>query len=280
MAAFVLALDQGTTSSRSIVYDEAGRAVASSQLELPQIYPRPGWVEHDPEAIWSTQIETARQALQQAGLAPRDIAAIGITNQRETTVLWDRRTGKPIHNAIVWQCRRTAPMCERLKANGLGEEVQRRTGLVIDAYFSATKIAWLLENVDGARRLAEQGAWHSGRRYFPSVALTDGACRYRRLQCIAMLFNLATLSWDPWLLDQMDSSRFSPRSGAPAGCWARPSPTPWARRYLWPGSPATNRRHSLGNPVFAPEWRRTPMARGVSFFSTPGARRYPPQAAC
>src|SRR5215831_13973349 len=140
MPSHVLAFDQGTTSSRAIVFDHEGRMVASAQKEFPQLYPRAGWVEHDPRAIWSSQIGVARQAIGRAGLKPKDIATIGVTNQRETTVMWDRRTGKPIHNAIVWQDRRTADFCEKLKKAGHGKMIAARTGLVVDAYFSASKI--------------------------------------------------------------------------------------------------------------------------------------------
>src|SRR3972149_2629848 len=157
MAGYVLALDQGTTSSRRIVFDESGQAVAPAQQEFPQLYPRPGWVEHDPEAIWSSQVEAERRALAGAGGRAQDVAALGLSNQRETTILWDRATGRPLHNAIVWQCRRTAPMCEALKAAGLAESIQARTGLVVAAYFSGPKLAWLVDNVAGARRLAARG---------------------------------------------------------------------------------------------------------------------------
>jgi glycerol kinase len=155
MANYILALDQGTTSSRAILFDRAGRIVRSAQQEYPQIYPQPGWVEHNPEDIWNSQIGVARQAIE--GIEPSQIAAIGITNQRETTILWDRKTGVPIGNAIVWQCRRTAPMCETLKREGFDRRIRAITGLVTDAYFSGTKVAWLLDNVPGARERAEAG---------------------------------------------------------------------------------------------------------------------------
>src|ERR687897_848050 len=141
---YVLALDQGTTSSRAIVFDRTGKAVASSQQEFPQIFPGPGHVEHDPEAIWSTQLQTAKDAIAKAGATAKDLAAIGVTNQRETTVLWEKATGKPVANAIVWQSRVTAPICDRLKADGHEKLVREKTGLVIDAYFSGTKIKHLL----------------------------------------------------------------------------------------------------------------------------------------
>jgi glycerol kinase len=155
MANYVLALDQGTTSSRAILFDRAGRIVRAAQREFPQIYPQPGWVEHNPEDIWNSQIAVAREAVQ--GIDPSQIAAIGITNQRETTLIWDRKTGEPIANAIVWQCRRTAPLCEALKREGFDARIRAITGLVTDAYFSGTKVAWLLDNVPGARARAEAG---------------------------------------------------------------------------------------------------------------------------
>src|SRR3984893_11784661 len=154
---FILALDQGTTSSRAIVFDHDGAIRAVAQEEFTQIFPQTGWVEHDPQEIWASQIGVAVEALGRAHVRPRDIAAVGITNQRETTIVWDRDTGEPVHNAIVWQDRRTADYCERLKAEGAGETIQTKTGLLIDAYFSASKIRWLLDNVPGARARAEAG---------------------------------------------------------------------------------------------------------------------------
>ncbi|MET0543568.1 MAG: FGGY family carbohydrate kinase, partial [Variovorax sp.] len=146
---YLLALDQGTSSSRSIVFDREGRIVAIAQRELTQIYPQPGWVEHDPMEIWQSQLATAREVLAKAKLEAKDIRAIGITNQRETTVLWNRKTGEPVHNAIVWQDRRAEPMCARLREEGLADTIRDKTGLVIDAYFSGTKLRWLLDNVPG-----------------------------------------------------------------------------------------------------------------------------------
>ncbi len=157
MTGLVLALDQGTTSSRALLFDPSLAIVAMAQQELPQHFPHEGWVEHDPEDIWRTTVATARDALARSGVDARRVAAMGITNQRETTVIWDRRTGRPIHRAIVWQDRRTAGLCERLKADGVEALVRERTGLVLDPYFSATKIAWLLDTIEGARRAAEAG---------------------------------------------------------------------------------------------------------------------------
>jgi len=158
----VLAIDQGTTSTRAIVFDADGRPVASAQKELPQIFPEPGWVEHDPEEIWSATVEVCRGALAKAGLEASALAGIGITNQRETAVVWDRATGKPIHNAIVWQDRRTADRCEELRRAGHEPEVSSRTGLILDPYFSGTKLAWILDHVPGSRAAAERGALAAG----------------------------------------------------------------------------------------------------------------------
>ncbi len=157
MAKFILALDQGTTSSRAILFDHDGRVVNVAQQEFPQIYPQPGWVEHDPETIWQTQYQVARQVLASQNLTADQIDGIGITNQRETTIVWDRETGQPIHNAIVWQDRRTSTFCDQLKVEGFDKTIHEKTGLVTDAYFSGTKVAWLLENVPGAREKAEAG---------------------------------------------------------------------------------------------------------------------------
>jgi glycerol kinase len=157
MKPYILALDQGTTSSRAIIFNQQGEIVGTDQREYPQIYPQPGWVEHDPEAIWDSQTAVVRGVLQKSGVRPEEIAGIGITNQRETTVIWDRATGKPVFNAIVWQCRRTAPLCETLKAEGFDQLIAERTGLVTDAYFSGTKVAWILDHVPGVRERAERG---------------------------------------------------------------------------------------------------------------------------
>lgn len=154
---YLLALDQGTSSSRSIVFDGEGRLVTMAQREFRQIYPRPGWVEHDAQEIWTTQLDTAREALSKAGLKASDITALGITNQRETTVVWNRKTGQPIYHAIVWQDRRAEPTCAALRAQGLEPKVRDTTGLVIDAYFSGTKLKWILDEVPGARAQAERG---------------------------------------------------------------------------------------------------------------------------
>ncbi len=154
MQQYILALDQGTTSSRAIIFDHQGSIITTAQKEFTQIFPQPGWVEHDAGEIWSTQLGVAAEAISKAGLSPENIAAIGITNQRETTVVWERATGKPIYNAIVWQDRRTATFCDELKAKGLDKIIREKTGLIVDAYFSASKIKWILDTVKGAREKA------------------------------------------------------------------------------------------------------------------------------
>ena len=201
---FILSLDQGTTSSRAIVFDRNGLPVSTAQQEFTQIYPKPGWVEHDPEEIWTSQSAVALKALADAGLTGRDIAAIGITNQRETTVVWNRKTGKPVYNAIVWQDRRTADFCDQLKKEGRSQVIQEKTGLIIDAYFSATKIRWILDNVEGARRMAREGTlafgtvdtWLIWNLSGGKSHLTDVSNASR-----TMLFNIHSLKWDDELLE-------------------------------------------------------------------------------
>ena len=207
---YLLALDQGTSSSRSIVFDAQGHTIAQAQLELPQIYPRPGWVEHDPMEIWRTQLATARSALKQAGLAASAVRAVGITNQRETTVLWNRKTGQPVHHAIVWQDRRAEPACAELRARGLAGTIQQKTGLLIDAYFSGTKLQWLLNHVPGARAQAERGELAFGTVDSWLVwNLTQGARHVTDVSNASrtMLFNVHSNRWDGELLALMDIPR-------------------------------------------------------------------------
>src|SRR6266496_1396861 len=200
----ILALDQGTTSSRAIIFDHSGSIKAVAQKEFPQIFPRPGWVEHNASDIWSTQAGVAAQALAQAGLTPGDIAAIGITNQRETTVVWERKTGKPICHAIVWQDRRTAALCDRLKADGLEKLIRRKTGLVLDAYFSGTKLHWILQHVPGARAKAKSGALAFGTVDTWLVWNLTGGARHVTDASNAsrtLLFDIRTGDWDDELLN-------------------------------------------------------------------------------
>src|SRR5664279_1020946 len=207
MKEFILAFDQGTTSSRAIVFNRDGIAEASSQKEFTQFYPKPGWVEHDPEEIWSTQAGVALEAITMAGLESKNIVAIGITNQRETTILWNRKTGKPVYNAIVWQDRRTADFCDQMKNNGQSRTILEKTGLIIDAYFSATKIRWILDNVKDARKLANEGelafgtvdSWLIWKLTKGKLHITDVSNASR-----TMLFNIHTLKWDEELLKIFD----------------------------------------------------------------------------
>ncbi|MCE7948243.1 MAG: glycerol kinase [Chloroflexi bacterium CFX4] len=207
---YILALDQGTTSSRAIVFDHSGKIVGVAQKEYPQIYPQPGWVEHNPADIWSTQLGVAGEALARANISPRDVAGIGITNQRETTIIWERATGKPIHNAIVWQCRRTAAHCAQLRAEGFAETVRAKTGLVLDPYFSGTKVAWLLDNVPNARQRAANGelafgtvdTWLLWNLSGGKIHATDVSNASRTL-----LYNIHSQTWDDELLARLNIPR-------------------------------------------------------------------------
>ena len=207
MAKYIMALDSGTTSNRCILFDQDGRICSVAQKEFTQYFPQPGWVEHDADEIFSTQLEVAQLALRNVGATAADIAAIGITNQRETTIVWNRMTGKPIHNAIVWQCRRTAAYCDQLKEEGLVDTIRSKTGLVIDPYFSATKIRWMLENVPGAREQAEKGellfgtveTWLIWKLTGGNVHVTDYSNASR-----TMLFNINTLTWDQEILAKLE----------------------------------------------------------------------------
>ncbi len=204
---YVLAFDQGTTSSRAIIFDKNGKIAGTAQKEFRQIYPKAGWVEHDPMEIWGTQSGVAREVLETMGVSPYEVAAIGITNQRETTVVWDKNTGKPIYNAIVWQCRRTALICDKLKERGLEAYIKENTGLVIDAYFSGTKIKWILDNVEGAREKADKGellfgnidTWLIWNLTRGRVHITDYSNASR-----TMLFNIKELKWDEKILKELD----------------------------------------------------------------------------
>lgn len=204
---YILALDQGTTSSRAILFDKSGSALAVTQREFPQHFPKPGWVEHDPEDIWTSQLAMAKSVLRKAKLKAKDVAAIGITNQRESVVVWDRKTGKAISNAIVWQDRRTAGLCDELRRRKIDRTIQKKTGLILDAYFSATKLKWILDSVKGARRKAEAGelafgtvdSWLIWRLTNGAFHVTDPGNASR-----TMLYNIHTNAWDPGLLKTFD----------------------------------------------------------------------------
>ena len=233
---YIIALDQGTTSSRAVVFDEKANLITQHGIEFPQIYPKPGWVEHNPQDILDTQIAALQGAVEKAGIDVNDIAAIGITNQRETTLLWDRKTGKPLCNAIVWQCRRTAPLVERLKKDGLGNIIRDKTGLIPDAYFSGTKLQWMLDSIPGARERAANGelcfgtvdsflAWNLTSEH---VHVTDATNAAR-----TMLYNIYEQCWDDMLRSMPTSSRNSsrflpalPTKGRPCSVSCSPGASP------------------------------------------------------
>ena len=207
MRRYVMALDQGTTSSRCILFDKTGEIVSMAQKEFTQIYPQPGWVEHNPKEIWSSQLAVAAECMAMIGVSAEEVAAIGITNQRETTILWDKKTGIPVYNAIVWQCRRTSEMIDALKEDGFDQKIREKTGLIPDAYFSATKIAWILRNVPGARERAEAGellfgtvdTWLMWNLTKGGVHATDYTNASR-----TMLYDIHRLCWDEEILARFD----------------------------------------------------------------------------
>ncbi len=221
MAKYVMALDQGTTSSRCIIFDKKGMVVSSAQKEFDQYYPHPGWVEHNPMEIWSSQLSVATEAMAVVGAKSSDIAGIGITNQRETTIIWDRKTGEPVFNAIVWQCRRTAPIIDRIVSDGCSDMIRSRTGLVPDAYFSASKIKWILDNVGGVRQRAENGellfgtvdTWLIWKLTKGRVHVTDHTNASR-----TMLYNIHELKWDKELLRLFDIPEVMLPKVLPSGC--------------------------------------------------------------
>lgn len=221
MAKYVMALDAGTTSNRCILFNEKGEMCSVAQKEFTQYFPKPGWVEHDAEEIWSTQLEVAQEAMKNLGVTAADIAAIGITNQRETTIVWDKNSGEPIHHAIVWQCRRTSEYCDSLKEKGLVDKIRAKTGLVIDAYFSGTKVRWLLENVPGARERAERGellfgtveTWLIWKLTKGKVHVTDYSNASR-----TMLFNINELKWDDEILAELNIPKSMLPEAKPSSC--------------------------------------------------------------
>lgn len=221
MAKYIMALDAGTTSNRCILFDKKGKICSVAQKEFTQYFPKPGWVEHDAEEIWSTQLWVLQEAMNNIGATAADIAAIGITNQRETAIVWDKNTGEPVYRAIVWQCRRTSEYCDSLKEKGLTEKFRKKTGLVIDAYFSGTKIKWILDNVEGARERAEKGellfgtveTWLIWKMTKGTVHVTDYSNASR-----TMLFNINTLEWDDEILKELDIPRCMLPEAKPSSC--------------------------------------------------------------
>ncbi|MBI4220882.1 MAG: glycerol kinase GlpK [Chloroflexi bacterium] len=276
MPEHILAIDQGTTSTRSIVFDAACRPVGNAQLDLRQIFPRPGWVEHDPNEILSAAIETARQAVRAAALQWADIAAIGITNQRETTILWERRTGRPVANAIVWQCRRTAPMCEVLKAKGLEADVRERTGLVIDAYFSATKLRWLLDETPRWQKLADSGdlcfgtvdSWLLFSLTGGTVHATDSTNASR-----TMLLNLHDLDWDESLLGLFNvPRRMLPEVKPSAAEFGEASTDVLGGRVLIAGTAGDQHAALYGQACFKSGMAKCTYGTGAFLLANAGAR--------
>ncbi len=221
MEKYIMSLDQGTTSSRCIIFNKKGEVVSVAQKEFTQIYPKAGWVEHDPLEIWGKQAGVAGEALNIARISPEQIAGIGITNQRETTVVWNKRTGMPVYNAIVWQCRRTAGYCDELREKGLDKTIKEKTGLMLDAYFSATKIKWILDNVEGTRELAEKGdllfgnidTWLIWNMTKGKIHVTDYTNASR-----TMLFNIHELKWDEELLEILDIPKSMLPEVKPSSC--------------------------------------------------------------
>jgi glycerol kinase len=275
MAQYVLALDQGTTSSRAIAFDVHGLPVSVAQHEFPQIFPAPGLVEHDPEAIWSSQLETGRQALDQGGIAASDVAAIGVTNQRETTIVWERATGRPIHNAIVWQSRLTAPICDDLVRRGLSDTFRDKTGLVVDPYFSGTKVKWLLDNVPGARERAARGELLFGtvdtfliwRLSGGQAHVTDYSNASRTL-----LFNIHTLDWDDELLGILGVPRaLLPRVQPSSHVYAQCDPRWFGAPIPIAGDAGDQQAATFGQACFTPGMAKNTYGTGCFLLLNTGA---------
>jgi glycerol kinase len=274
--AYILALDQGTTSSRAIVFDHEGGIKSVAQREFRQVFPQPGWVEHDPEEIWTSQIGVAVEALAKLDLRPRDIAALGITNQRETTIVWDRESGKPVGNAIVWQDRRTAQFCDSLKAQGHEAMIQGRTGLLIDAYFSASKVAWILDHVPGARQRAEEGklafgtvdSWLIWKLTSGRVHATDATNASR-----TMLFNIHTGQWDEELLRLFRvPAAMLPRVGASSERYGEVTTTLGLGRIAICGIAGDQQSSLFGQRCFAPGLTKNTYGTGCFLLQNIGPR--------
>lgn len=274
--AFILTLDQGTTSSRAIVFDHTGAIKAIAQREFEQIFPQPGWVEHNPEEIWTSQIGVAVEALGKVDLRPRDIAAIGITNQRETTIVWDRESGKPVYNAIVWQDRRTSQFCDDLKAKGHEALIQERTGLLIDSYFSASKISWILTNVPGARQRAEGGklafgtvdSWLMWKLASGSVHATDISNASR-----TMLFNIHTAQWDEELLRLFRiPSSMLPKVGASSENYAEVTTSLGLQGIAISGIAGDQQSSLFGQRCFSPGLTKNTYGTGCFLLQNIGAK--------
>ncbi len=253
MAKYIMALDAGTTSNRCILFNEKGEVCSTAQREFTQYFPQPGWVEHDADEIWASQLGVAVEAMNMIGAAAKDIAAIGITNQRETVIVWDKHTGAPVYHAIVWQCRRTSKECDALKERGLTERFQQKTGLVLDAYFSATKVKWILDNVSGARQRAENGellfgtveTWIIWKLTKGRVHITDYSNASR-----TMLFNINTLEWDDEILAEFHIPKCMLPGIMPSSCiYGETDASFLAVQYRLRGQRETSRQRYLDKPA-------------------------------
>jgi glycerol kinase len=281
MAKYVLALDQGTTSSRAIVFDHDGAIVSVAQQEFPQIYPSPGLVEHDPEAIWSSQLSVAQEAVKQAGASASDIAALGITNQRETAIVWDKNTGKPVFNAIVWQSRLTVPICDALKAKGFDKEIRNRTGLVTDAYFSGTKVKWILDNVPGAREKADNGDLLFGnvdtflmwRLSKGRVHVTDYSNASRTL-----MFNIYELDWDDVILNELGVPRsMLPKVMPSSSVYGETDPEFFGGPIQMAGDAGDQQAATFGQACFQPGMSKNTYGTGNFMLMNTGSKAVPSQ---
>lgn len=276
MAKYVMALDAGTTSNRCILFNEAGEICSVVQKEFPQYFPKPGWVEHDAREIWSTQIGVAVEAMMLAGASAGDIAAIGITNQRETTIVWDRQTGEPVCPAIVWQCRRTSEYCDALRAKGLTEIFREKTGLVIDAYFSGTKLKWILDHVEGARERAEKGellfgtveTWLIWKLTKGKVHVTDYSNASR-----TMLFNIQTLSWDEEILRELEIPAGMLPEVKPSSCvYGRTDPSFFGGEIPIAGAAGDQQAALFGQTCFRPGEAKNTYGTGCFLLMNTGAK--------
>lgn len=276
MAKYVMALDAGTTSSRCILFNKKGEMVSVAQKEFTQHFPKPGWVEHDANEIWSTQLGVAVEAVLKAGATAEDIAAIGITNQRETTIVWDKTTGEPVHNAIVWQCRRTSEYCDALKAKGLVETFRQKTGLVIDAYFSGTKLKWILDHVPGARERAEKGellfgtveTWLIWKLTKGRVHVTDYSNASR-----TMLFNINTLEWDDEILAELDIPKCMLPEVKPSSCvYGETDPQFFGGSVAIGGAAGDQQAALFGQTCFAPGEAKNTYGTGCFMLMNTGEK--------
>ena len=276
MAKYVMALDAGTTSSRCILFDKKGEMVSVAQKEFTQHFPKPGWVEHDASEIWSTQLGVAVEAVLKAGATAADIAAIGITNQRETTIVWDKNTGEPVYNAIVWQCRRTSEYCDSLKGKGLVDTFRQKTGLVIDAYFSGTKLKWILDNVPGVRERAEKGellfgtveTWLIWKLTKGRVHVTDYSNASR-----TMLFNINTLEWDDEILDELDIPKCMLPEVKPSSCvYSETDPQFFGGPVLIGGAAGDQQAALFGQTCFEPGEAKNTYGTGCFMLMNTGEK--------